>query len=73
MEWLGTEGQVLRAEPGQAACTDAMGLGWAVLTFKGTVPPCCQLGDSCVPAGGREAYLGLAGGHTRAWRCQGLQ
>lgn len=43
MGWLGIEGQVLRAEPGQAACTDAVGLRWAVLIFKGTVPHAASL------------------------------
>lgn len=73
MGWLGIEGQVLRAEPGQAACTDAVGLRWALLVFKGTVPHAASLEIAVSQQGRREGYLGLAGGHTRAWRCQGLQ
>lgn len=71
--WLGIEGQVLRAEPGQADCTDAVGLRWAVLVFKGTAPHAASLEIAVSQQGRREGYLGLAGGHTRARRCQGLQ
>lgn len=66
MGWLGIEGQVLRAEPGQADCTDAVGLRWAVLVFKGTAPHAASLeiavsqqgGKRGVPRASRGSYQG---------------